>query len=76
VNARIRKAVRVRGHFPNEQAALKCVYMALMSLDPNRRRPPAVDHALESTPERLPDRRRRPAHPGQPLTTSTTKISR
>jgi transposase-like protein len=34
VNARIRKAVRARGHFPNEQAALKCVYMALMSLDP------------------------------------------
>lgn len=34
VNARIRKAVRARGHFPNEQAALKCVYMAIMSLDP------------------------------------------
>jgi putative transposase len=34
VNARIRKAVRARGHFPNEQAALKCVYTALMSLDP------------------------------------------
>lgn len=34
VNARIRKAVRARGHFPNEDAALKCVYMALMSLDP------------------------------------------
>lgn len=34
VNARICKAVRARGHFPNEQAALKCVYMALMSLDP------------------------------------------
>ncbi|MFE6502490.1 IS256 family transposase [Kitasatospora sp. NPDC057738] len=34
VNARIRKAVRSRGHFPNEQAALKCVYMAIMSLDP------------------------------------------
>jgi putative transposase len=34
VNARIRTAVRARGHFPNEQAALKCVYMALMSLDP------------------------------------------
>lgn len=31
---RIRKAVRARGYFPNEQAALKCVYMALMSLDP------------------------------------------
>jgi putative transposase len=34
VNARIRRAVRARGHFPNPQAALKCVYMALMSLDP------------------------------------------
>lgn len=34
VNARIRKAVRTRGHFPNEAAALKCTYMALMSLDP------------------------------------------
>ena len=34
VNARIRQAVKARGHFPNEQAALKCVYMAIMSLDP------------------------------------------
>ncbi|WP_157570804.1 IS256 family transposase [Microtetraspora malaysiensis] len=34
VNARIRRAVKARGHFPNEQGALKCVYMAIMSLDP------------------------------------------
>jgi putative transposase len=34
VNARIRRAVKARGHFPNEAAALKCVYMAIMSLDP------------------------------------------
>ncbi|MGW4413093.1 IS256 family transposase [Nonomuraea sp. NPDC004702] len=34
VNARIRRAVKARGHFPNEQAALKCVYMAIRSLDP------------------------------------------
>lgn len=34
VNACIRRAVKARGHFPNEQAALKCVYMAIMSLDP------------------------------------------
>jgi transposase-like protein len=34
VNARIRRAVRARGHFPTEQAALKCVYLAVMSLDP------------------------------------------
>ena len=34
INARIRKAVRTRGHFPTDQAALKCVYLAVMSLDP------------------------------------------
>ena len=34
VNAGIRKAVKARGHFPNAQAALKCVYMAVMALDP------------------------------------------
>ncbi|GAB3726118.1 IS256 family transposase [Nocardiopsis oceani] len=34
INARIRRAVKARGHFPNEQAALKCVYLALLALDP------------------------------------------
>ena len=34
VNARIRRAVKARGHFPNEQAALTCVYLAIMGLDP------------------------------------------
>jgi transposase-like protein len=34
INARIRRAVRARGHFPSESAALKCVYLAVMSLDP------------------------------------------
>ncbi len=33
INARIRRAVNARGHFPNEQAAMKCVYLAIMSLD-------------------------------------------
>ena len=37
VNSRIRRAVRARGHFPNEQAALKCVYLAVMALDPTGR---------------------------------------
>ncbi len=40
VNARIRRAVKARGHFPNEQAALKCAYMAITSLDPTGK-----DHA-------------------------------
>src|SRR6516225_3156939 len=34
INARLRRAVRARGHFPTEQAALKCLYLAIMSLDP------------------------------------------
>jgi transposase-like protein len=34
INARLRRAVKARGHFPTEQAAMKCLYMALMSLDP------------------------------------------
>lgn len=33
VNAGIRRAVKARGHFPNESAALKCLCMAVMSLD-------------------------------------------
>jgi len=37
INARIRKAVKARGHFPTETAALKCVYLAVMSLDPSGR---------------------------------------
>jgi transposase-like protein len=34
LNARYRRAVRVRGHFPTEQAALKCLYLVTRSLDP------------------------------------------
>ena len=37
LNARYRRAVRARGHFPTEQAALKCVYLVTRSLDPTRR---------------------------------------
>lgn len=34
LNARYRRAIRVRGHFPTEQAALKCLYLVTRSLDP------------------------------------------
>ena len=34
INARYRRAVRARGHFPNEQAALKCLYLVTRSLNP------------------------------------------
>lgn len=31
MNARIRRGVKARGHSPNEQAALECVYMAMIA---------------------------------------------
>jgi transposase-like protein len=37
LNARYRRAVRARGHFPTEQAALKCLYLVPRSLDPTGR---------------------------------------
>jgi putative transposase len=34
LNARYRRAVKARGHFPTEQAAMKCLYLVTRSLDP------------------------------------------
>jgi putative transposase len=34
LNARYRRATRARGHFPTEQAAMKCLYLVTRSLDP------------------------------------------
>lgn len=37
LNARYRRAVRARGHFPNDTAALKCLYLVTRALDPTGR---------------------------------------
>jgi transposase-like protein len=37
LNARYRRAVKARGHFPTEQAALKCLYLVTRALDPTGR---------------------------------------
>jgi putative transposase len=37
INARYRRAVRARGHFPNDTAALKCLYLVTRALDPTGR---------------------------------------
>jgi putative transposase len=37
LNARFRRSVRARGHFPNQQAALKHLYLTIVSLDPTGR---------------------------------------
>ena len=33
IHAGFRRAMRARGHFPTESAALKCVYLTVRSLD-------------------------------------------
>jgi putative transposase len=37
LNARYRRVVRIRGHFPTEQSAMKCLYLVTRSLDPTGR---------------------------------------
>jgi putative transposase len=58
INARLRRAVNARGHFPTEQAALKCLYLAIMSLDrpgraasagPTGGKPPSTPSTSPST---------------------------
>ena len=41
LNAVIRKAVRVRGHFPDDESARKLIYLALRNHEANWKRPPA-----------------------------------
>jgi hypothetical protein len=59
INARIRRAVNARGHFPTEAAALKCVYLAIMSLDPTGKGTATLVQPMESRPQRLRDHLRR-----------------
>jgi transposase-like protein len=37
LNARFRRSVKARGHFPSEQAALGHLYLAVVGLDPTGR---------------------------------------
>nr|WP_153546332.1 transposase [Streptomyces sp. RB17] len=39
LNSRFRQATRRRGHFPNEEAALKVLYLVIRDRQPNRRNP-------------------------------------
>lgn len=53
LNARYRRAVRTRGHFPTEQAALKCLYLITRSLDPTGRGLNTLGHPMEAGPQRF-----------------------
>lgn len=61
LNARYRRAVRARGHFPTELATLKCLYLVTRSLDPTGRG--RARWVTEARPQRLRDHLRRPHHP-------------
>ena len=37
----MRRAIRTRGHFPNDRAATKLIYLALRGVESKWRRPPA-----------------------------------
>lgn len=63
LNARFRRAVDARGHFPNEQAALKVLYLAVRSLDPKgtgkqrwmMRWKPVLNAIAVLFPDRMPE---------------------
>ena len=59
-NVRYRRAVRARGHFPTEQAALKCLYLVTRIHRPHRSRHGTMDDALEAGSQRVRHHLRRP----------------
>jgi hypothetical protein len=59
LNARYRRAVKARRHFPTEQAAMKCLYLVPIPR-PQRHRSDTMGCALEASPERLRNHLRRP----------------
>ena len=40
LNSKLRRAVRTRGHFPNDDAAMKLLYLVLSNVAEDRKRPP------------------------------------
>jgi len=60
INARYRRAIRARGHFPTEQAALKCLYLVTRSLDPTGRGRARWAMRWKPAPQRVRHHLRRP----------------
>ena len=48
LNSTIRRSVRARGHFPNEAAALKLIWLQLREVTQKWRRPPREWHAAKA----------------------------
>lgn len=60
LNARYRRAVKARGHFPTEQATLECLYLVTRSLDPTGTQRRAMGNALEACSQRVRHHLQRP----------------
>jgi len=48
LNASVRKAVRNKGHFPNDQAATKLIWLALRNIAEKWKKPPITWHAAKA----------------------------
>ena len=46
LNSTVRRAVRTRGHFPNDRAATKLIYLALRGVQRKWRAPPLIWHQV------------------------------
>jgi putative transposase len=59
LNRQVRKAIKTRGHFPDEQAATKLIYLAIIRAETARKRPYRWPNALRALKihfgDRLPD---------------------
>ena len=40
LNAKLRRSVRIRGHFPNDEAAMKLIWLQLREITKNWKMPP------------------------------------
>ena len=48
LNASVRKAIRNKGHFPNDQAATKLIWLALRNITQNWKNPPISWHSAKA----------------------------
>ena len=71
LNARFRRSVRRRGHFPNEHAALKVLYLVATQHRANRANLSGKINRLEAHPQRAHHPLRRPPRHEQPMTVTS-----
>jgi len=74
INARYRRAVRTRGHFLNDTAALKCLYLLTRAPRPHRTRQSTLGDEMEARSERVRDSVRR-KNQIKPPSTSTVNLT-